>query len=282
MSTITSTATPEPAPRATLHWAAPHLASLAARPATASVLMLGGALLTTAVDVFLMYPAVARVLRHSVALSWLTAGGLGLTALLAASWAGWTWRGARGNHPDSRAALILPLVLLSAWAAGGLGIMTMRMTSSQAATTVAYEGASAAGATATNFDGVAAAVFLIVYVLCGVLAFSDFFERRNDAHTAGRRALLDLEKVREMAAPVEALFQQLLANTLKRRTEINGVDHAAKMACDRNARFAAELKQLARGEMAIGWGDPTRTGITSPRNPDNPASGATSRTEEDA
>lgn len=270
-----------PPAHVTLRWAAPHLASLGPRPALGSVLMMAGAVLTTAVDVLLMYPAVARVLRHSVMLSWLTAAGLGVTALLAASWAGWLWRGARGNHSGSPAALALPGALLGAWAAGGLGIMAMRLTSSRVTTAVAYDGQSAAGAGATNFDGVAAAVFLVVYVLCGVLAFSDFYERRNDAHAAGREALLELDKERQQAAPAEALYQQLVANSLKRRTELAGVDLAATMACDRNATFAAELRQVARIEMATAWGDPTKTGITSAHHPTNPAFTATPGTDEE-
>jgi len=278
MTTVVTTPTmdsvsPPPRPDAeTLHWTEPPLASLTRRsPLTPVVLMLG-AVACASVDVLLMYPAVARVLRHSVALSWLTAAGIGLVALLAAGWSGWSWRGARGNHAGSTRALILPVTLLASWAAAGLGVMKMRLSASSVTTAVMYEGATSQSPTA-SFDGIAAYLFLVVYIICGVLAFSDLYERRNDAFTAGRGNLLELNDAQERLAPTEAVFQQLLVNVHKRRDEIRRLSGDAKITRERNALFAAELKQLVRGEMAVGMADPTKTGITSPRHPENPASG---------
>ncbi|GEL95966.1 hypothetical protein [Cellulomonas composti] len=250
-------------------WAAPQLAALMPRSPLGPILVALGAIACTVVDVLLMEPAVARVLRHDVALSWATAAGIGVVALLAAGQAGWSWRGARGAHPGSRSALVVPVVLLVAWGAGGLGIMAMRLSASRVSTTVAYEGATTA-APAASFDAVAAAVFLVVYVVCGVLAFGDLWELRNDAHAAGRRDLVELEQTRTELGAVEATYQQLHSNVHKRRVEIRRIATDARMARERNARFAAELKHLVRGEMVIGLGDPRRSGIASPRHPDAP------------
>ena len=256
--------------RARLRWTAARLASLAPRSALTPVLLMAGAIVCTSVDVALMEPAVARVLRHSVTLSWLTAAGIGLVALLAAGWAGWSWRGARGNHPGSPSALVLPVALLAGWAAGGIVVMRMRLTASGITTAVAYQGAAPSAAPTASFDTVAALAFLVVYLIVGTLAFSDFYERRNDAYTAGRGELVALEKVRADLGPAEATYQQLLIDATRRREEIRRVDDDAMMALGANEAFAAELKQLVRDEMATGWGDPRRTGVTSPRHPDNP------------
>lgn len=270
MATVQSTAHATPLPRRRLNWHAPRLAALLPRSPLAPVAVMAGAMACTTVDILLMEPAVARVLRHSLALTWATSAGIGVMALLAGAWAGWTWRGARGNDSGSRAALLLPGVLLAAWAAGGFGIMIMRLSASKVNTTVAYEGASAAPV--ASFDGVAAYVFLVVYIVCGVLAFGDFYELRNDAYSTARRELVTLEKSRAELGAVEATYQQIHSNVHKRRAEIRRLPADATMARERNAEFAAELKHLVRGEMAIGLSDPRKTGIASPRHPDAPNS----------
>ncbi|MGM7422947.1 hypothetical protein [Cellulosimicrobium sp. CpK407] len=252
-----------------LRWSDPALAGLGPRSRLAPVGLVVLAVAITLVDVLVMYPAVARSMGHDPVMTWLTALGLGLVALLTAGVSGWTWRGATGNHPGSWAPLLLPVLLLAAWAALALLLMRLRLQVSDVATTVAYEGAVPQPAE-SGFDALAAGVFLAVYVLCGLLTFGDLYHWRNDAYTAGRRAVAELTACQDELTEHEASYQHLLANHHKRTAEIDRLAADAIIATTSNAAFAAELEQLVRQEIAVGLGDPATTGITSPRHPSNP------------
>lgn len=263
----TGLTTPERTHR--LRWTDPTLAGLGPRSRLAPVGLVVLAVAITLVDVLVMYPAVARSMGHDPVLTWLTALGLGLVALLAAAVAGWTWRGATGNRPGSWAPLVLPVLLLVAWAGLGALLLRLRLQVSDVATTVAYEGELPQPAE-DGFDALAAGVFLAVYVLCGLLTFGDLHHWRNDAYSAGRRAVTDLKACQDELTENEASYQHLLANHHKRTAEIDRLAADAIMATTSNAAFAAELEQLVRQEIAVGLGDPATTGITSPRHPSNP------------
>lgn len=257
---------------ARVHWPDLRLSDLRDRPRAGLLAVVALATAITCVDVLVMYPAIARSMGHSPTLTWLTALGLGLLALVVAGMAGWLGRGALGNHPGSRSALLLPTLLVVGWAALGLLVMRLRLDVSDVATTVAYEGAASPSVAGGDFDAVAAGVFLAVHVLCGLLTFGDLFHWRNDAFTAGRAARADLAVAERRLADDEAGYAHLLANGRSRDEQRRRLRSDARTARDQNAAFAAELEQLVRVELATGLGDPSATGITSPRHPDNPVS----------
>lgn len=200
-------------------------------------------------------------------MTWLTALALGLLALVAAGMAGWTWRGAQANHPGSRAALVLPALLVAGWAGLGLLLLMLRLRVSDVATTAAYEG-SGPVTESGSFDATAAGILLAVHVLCGALTFADLYHWYDDAHAAGRAAEVAPEATRDQLSDRERTDRHLLANHHERAADLARLDEEARIARRRDATFAAELEQHVRDEIAVGLADPATAGIMSPRHPD--------------
>ena len=244
MSTDTTTTTESTrvAVRQEMSWTDPSLSDLPDRGWVTPVALLVLAAGATSVDVLVMYPAIARAMGHSPVQSWLTAIGLGLLALVAAGMAGWTWRGARGNHPGSRAVLLLPSLLMLAWLALGVLIMTLRMQVSEVSTTVNFEGVEQQTSTSeSGFDLVAAGVFIAVHVLCGVLVFSDMYHWRNDAYRAGRQALDRLKRTRQALAAREGMLARPSSVHLRPCSVLPGLNVARG-----RLRSEADISQLVK------------------------------------
>jgi hypothetical protein len=254
---------------AAVRWAEPALAFLHRRPVTqlllTSVFLVAG----TMVDAALMRPAIMRVLGDTDAWSTAVAFTLAGVGAVAAAMAGWTWRGAVGNEPGRRAALILPGTILTGWAALGLGITWLRVGAAAALVEVQYDGA-AAGASQDASETIAAAVFLVVYLVVGVLAFGDAYAWRNDAFSAKTRAERELATAREELRSQEALFERLRANLAIRAHDLTSNPDALAQVLASHRALARELAQVSRVEQAIGLGDPTATGITSTQHRANP------------
>ena len=240
------------------------------------------AILATGTDIALMHPAISRAMPdvHPFQ-AWGIAIGLGLVALVCATFAGHLWRGAQGNHPGSGGALVLPAALGLLWLGLGVWIVRLRIAAeTSTAGEVAYQDLTTA-APATGDTGshaaIAAGTFLFVYLLAGALAAVDAYSSRNDAWRAGREQLQTAESVRARLTEDEGVYVRLLTEVVKRREEIARIDAAAATARRSHAAFAGELKQLVREQLAIAWGDPRRSGIASADHPSNPhRPGATS------
>lgn len=263
---------PTPAPVAgrgsPVAWAEPGLAFVARRPVvqlvSVAVFLVGGAM----VDAGLMRPAIMRVLKDSEAMSTVIAFALAGLGAVAAGLAGWSWRGARGNHPGSNGALGEPVTILVGWLALGLGISWLRIGAANAVSEVNYDGA--APVTGSASETIAAGIFLIVYLLVGCLAFWHLHSWRNDAFTAKAHAARDLAGVEGDLAREEALYERLRANIAIRAHDMLTMASDLGNVLAGNASLARQLEQMSRVEQAIGLSDPNKTGITSPAHHANP------------
>lgn len=259
-------------------WQDPSLAEFAPRSILDRIKTLSAALVVTIIDIALLYAVFAQALPDLP--SWLVtvvAVGLGMAAFTTMGKVGDLVRGGRGNHPESRAALLLPALLAAIWLAVGIGIVVLRVLSEGRSTgVIAYEGSTAVLADATDSSvGLAiAATFFCIYLLAGALAYADSYGARNDAWHNGRQTLLAASEARVSLRHVEALYVQLLSEARDRQEDIARVDEVATSARCSNAALEAELRQVVRVDMAIFWGDPRRSGIASMRHPDNPLSAA--------
>lgn len=253
-----------------INWAAPDLVYTSWRwPAQVLILVLliGLSLL----DAYLMTGPLASVLRESPTATTNIAFGVALASALIAAWTGWTLRGARGNHPDSRSHLVLPAVSGVAWLTIGLGIAAVRVTASTTRTQFTYDApAATGGASAAAWWG--AVLFLAVYFGVGALAFGDLYHLRQDAAAALRRAVKKRERLVRELEQAQALEKRVIEIMAIRAYETSLLPGRAEQAKAINAAHALALKQLSRHEQAVRLGDPSGTGITSPRHPVNPAS----------
>lgn len=252
-------------------WREPSLADrdkrAVAKAVIIAVLLVFGAL----VDAGLMRPAIMRVLRDTPTMAGVIAVALAVVGATAAATAGAAWRGAKGNHPGHSAALILPSLILLFWAGLGLGICWLRVGAASVTTVAQYDGGQqAATASGSPSDTIAAAVFLLVYALVGILAFADAFEWRNDAFTAKVHAQKQFGSALEQLAVSEALLVRLVENYSIREHELAMNRQEAANAKLANRALAEELEQVSRVEQMIGLGDTGKSGITSGHHVDNP------------
>lgn len=262
---------PDPRTRgAKVAWAEPHLAFLARRPVVQVVVVAVLLVAGSVVDAGLMRPAVMRVLGDSVAMSTFIAFVLAGLGAVAAGLAGWSWRGARGNHPGATGALGEPVTILAVWLALGLGITWLRIGAADAVVGVQYDGAAPVAGSHDPSETIAAALFLVVYVLVGVLAFWHLHGWRNDAFVAKTHAERDLARAETDLHREEALYERLRANVAVRAHDLTtAADELADVLASHRS-LAGELEQLSRVEQAIGLGDPNKTGVTSAEHHANP------------
>lgn len=252
-----------------IDWADPALADATRVGRSALIvlaLLIGGA----CVDAGLMQPAIMSVLRGSVTMSLIIAFALSVMAAVAAGWAGHTWAGARGNTPGQPWKLSLPVTIMAAWAALGGAIFWLRMSAASTAAVAGYAGADTSNP-GQQRDVVAAGVFLVVYILIGLLAFGDLRHLRNDAFQAKLAASRELAEHRALLLAAEVELQRLSENHTIRRMNIAALPLQEQLALDGNQALANELKQLSRWEQALGLRDVTTTGITSAHHVMNPA-----------
>jgi len=232
----------------------------------------------TLIDIALLYSALAGVLTDLE--DWnvrVLAFALGVAVLYTMRTAGDLARGARGNEGNSRWSLTFPVALVITWFLLGIGIAVLRAlgdTATDDATVYADAGAIITPPPDHTGTVVVVAVFFCVYLLAGILAFSETYRARNDARDAGSAAQATVARLREELAREENEFTQAELDLATRRQRIAALDRAADAARAGNAALEAELQQLVRTEMLTSWGDPLRSGIGSPRHPDNPLSDA--------
>jgi len=252
-------------------WCEPSLADRDKRAVVKAVIIAVLLVFGALVDAGLMRPAIMRVLRDTPTMAGVIAVALALVAAASAAMAGAAWRGARGNHPGRFTALILPGLIVLFWAGLGLGICWLRVGAAGVTTVAQYDGGQAAATgSGSASDTIAAAVFLLVYALVGILAFADAFEWRNDAFTAKVHAQKQLGPAQEHLAVSEALLVRLVENYSIREHELAMNRQEAANAKLANGFLAEELEQVSRVEQMIGQGDTGKSGITSGHHADNP------------
>ena len=252
-------------------WREPSLADRDKRPVFKSVIIAVLLVFGALVYAGLMRPAIMRVLRDTPTMAGVIAVALAVVGATAAATAGAAWRGAKGNHPGHFAALILPSLIMLFWAGLGLGICWLRVGAASATTVAQYDGGQpAATGSGSTSDTIAAAVFLLVYALVGILAFADAFEWRNDAFTAKVHAQKQLGIAQKQLAVSEALLVRLVENYSIREHELAMNRQEAANAKLANGALAQELEQVSRVEQMIGQGDTGKSGITSGHHADNP------------
>ena len=177
------------------------------RPVAKAVIIAVALIFGALVDAGLMRPAIMRVLRDTPTMAGVIAVALAVVGATAAATAGNAWRGAKGNHPGRPTALILPILILLFWAGLGLGIGALRLGAASITTIAQYDAQQATtGGSGSTADTIAAAVFLLVYGLVGILAFADAFEWRNDAFTGKVQANKALRPAQTKLADSEALL----------------------------------------------------------------------------
>mgnify|MGYP001791431614 CR=1 FL=1 len=266
----TATITPAAASGPQMDWVEPSLADRDKRPLSRAlvdaVVLICGAL----VDAGLMRPAIMRVLRDTPEMATVISVALALVGATAAAAAGSAWRGARGNQPGRRAVLVMPGLLGLFWLGLGLGIGWVRVGAASITATTQYDGQAATTGSASQADLIAAGVFLLVYVLVGMLAANDAYQWRNDAFTAKVNAQKKLGAARKNLSDTEALLVRLVENLQIRKHELATNPTDATNAKQANQALARELEQVSRVEQMIHQRDVTKSGITSSKHPDNP------------
>lgn len=248
-------------------WYNPALAEMTHRSWLRPTLVGAALLLGVAADAGVLEPSIEHVLRTSQDTSWLLAVTLTLVATAAAATAGWHLRGATGNHPGERGALIGPLAILAGWLLFGAVITAVRLTAAQIAQGAAFDGATS---TAAPKETIPALAFLLLYLLTGVVAAVECYTERNDAFTAVLAARRRAAALAPQLRDAQALHVRLIENYHVRQQDIAALagEHATELAG--NAALARELMELSRVEQAVGLASPITTGPTSASHPLHP------------
>jgi hypothetical protein len=248
-------------------WYHPVLAELTHRPWVRTVLVGAALVLGVVADAGVLEPSLEHVLRAAVRTSWLLAATLTLVATAAAASAGWHLRDATGNHPEDKAALIGPCVIVVSWLVLGGVITAVRMTAAQIATGAAFDGAVT---TSAPREVVPAMMFLLLYLLTGTIALVECYNERNDAFTGLLTARKHLAKVTPLLQEAQSLQVRLNENFHVRCLDVASLQRAHAIELAGNAALARELLELSRLEQAIGLGSPITTGTTSVKHPAHP------------
>ncbi len=227
-------------------------------------------LLGAVLDAALLKPVFDLILDTGEWESWGIAIVLSVVAAVAQFVAGRITRGHRGNgRPGWPVSAALIVVV---WLIVGIGVAIARLVKSQIAVAVQV------GATATSTsqaveppEFVAAGLFLALYLLVGILAFSDGFEARQDAWSARRNVERELAALHPMHVDGERYYRRLSQYRGLLGFQLGSIDRARIEAERDNASIGAEAKAYARQAIALLHRDVAITGITSPDHPDHPA-----------
>lgn len=163
-------------------------------------------------------------------------------------------------------SMLRVVALVSAWTMLGLAITILRVIGMATSTDLSAISAPDPGIKTT--DIVAAAMFLLLYTIAGLLAFAT--DSRNDVHeamllTAGRR-----ESTLTQLIHWEGVLVRLSREGQRRAADIKHLDMLAKY----EEQFSADLRDAAQGLVRTEIGrlktTPAVMGIASPKHPEHP------------
>jgi hypothetical protein len=219
----------------------------------------------TAADLILIRTTFNRVLGDSEWLSWLLGAGLTFASVVAAFQAGaqarnaLAWRYGRNPH---RA---LAIALMTGWAIMGLAIFWLRWRAADFAPPgVQFEAATADlgdAAREETREQILAVVLAGIYLLTGLLAFTDGFLHTNPAARALQGVNRQIAALSPLLDAKEGRVTRVQENLAIHEYELAAIDHDKQIALASRRALANELKEHARVRIAIHLGDPSKTGL---------------------
>lgn len=264
---MTTQSTQSTSPRSLAGWADPVLIRRRGRS-------LGHLVATTAIVVTLavleagvLAPLMQVVLNMSDIESWGISLVIALASAVAMHVAGRIHAGVGPHRSGDRPGRVFALV--GAWAMLALTLGVLRVIGMGTSTDVASVG-KAAPASDPVKDAVAAGLFLVLFVISGLIAFSQGMDR-NDAHAAQVLAEKELAGVRDRLVFWEAQLTRLSTELERRRTDERRVDDLAAIERELSASVLAAAQGRVRTEIGRHAGDPAVIGNASPLHPTHPA-----------
>jgi hypothetical protein len=265
--TTLHTATQPPARRTSLRgFIDPALVASSGRSIVARIVT-GIVIVALAVlDAVLMRPVIALVLDETDTYATVLAFGVALAAGTAMFIAGRLNAGAIGR---GRKGALVGWVLIAVWLLGGLVIATLRAKGASTELELSAT-TSASEPPLTTTSLLQSAMFLIVYVIIGTLAYVDAKEDRNDVFEARLITVSAVEPARARVAQLDGIAAYVAAERARACMWVDELSARLATQYAASAGLADLGAQHARLVIAAHGKDPAWTGMTSARHDDNP------------
>lgn len=166
---------------------------------------------------------------------------------------------------DGRGLTILVVV---AWLAVGLVVTGLRVVGLSMSTDIQGLGQDRVAGLPVG-DGFAALVFLLLYVMAGLIAFAHGMDR-NDAHTALVLAETEWASVQEALEFWESQLLRVACELDRRHADVARVERWAETERDLSVKLRDASLARVRTEIGRVKADPAVMGIASLRHPDHP------------
>jgi len=260
--------TPQPTSRPTLRgFVDPPLVasrgrSHLSRAATYLVIVVLGLL-----DAFLMRPVLMLVLDEAELGSYIAAFGLATAACVMMFYAGRLNAGAQGR--GRRLSLVGSLLVLT-WLSGGLFIAALRAVGTSTATEVTSSAMTASTSPVTLQSGLQAVLFFVIYLAIGLLTMTDAKEDRSDVFDARLITVGALQSTRTRLAQLDGLLTHLHDERARARMWLDELEARKATQFAASADLADHGAQHARLVIASYDQNPSTTGVTSLKHPENP------------
>ena len=266
MTTETSPS-PSAAPRRSLGgWFDPALLRRRGRSLGQRVAAYGVIVVLAVLESSVLAPLMEVVLNVPTLEAWVVSATISVAGAYVMHSAGRTHAGT-GLHRsgDGRARVVLKVAV---WAVAGVVITAMRVIGMATSTDVQGIGRSAGNAIEAA-DVVAAGLFLVLFAMAGVIAFSQGMDR-NDAHEALVLAEEALDDVREKLLFWEAQLTRMAQEIERRQDDVSRIDRLAEVERSLSAHVRDSSSARVRTELGRLKGDPSVMGVASPEHPEHP------------
>lgn len=221
-------------------------------------------------DAFLMRPVLMLVLNEAELGSYIASFGLATAACVMAFYAGRLNAGAQGR---GRRLSLVGSLLMTTWLLGGLFIAALRAIGASTATELSASTMTTDSSPVTLQSGLQAILFLVIYIAIGLLTMTDAKEDRSDVFDARLLTVDALESVRIRVAQLDGLLTHLHDERARARMWLDELPKRQSTQLSASADLADHGAQHARLVIASHAQDPSTSGVTSLKNPDNPLHG---------